>query len=291
LAITPPHALLFCAGAWLLLSFVWLRTLSNPASTDALPGKLQRLQVWLNFALLEMAVAGIGDVPLALLVLTLLVTAGCAEIAASSKAPGCVAVGVALGVPWAFTDVRSVAAAMVATAALIFLLPYRSGRLWQRLATVLLGLYAGLAPAALYVSRDRAGLLVAVLLALTISHFVDIASGFSGKGGRIKPLARLSPNKTVRGFAVGAGVGVALAVLLDALASYPVWTGPGAAGSRFAGLGLGLALWAITAAGDLVGSKVKRILGVKDYGMRLGPRCLRAGRAGGLSSRGLAPAR
>jgi phosphatidate cytidylyltransferase len=111
---------------------------------------------------------------------------------------------------------------------------------------------------------------------LTTSHLIDIVSGFAGKGANThKPLSRLSPNKTVRGFGVGAvigaPVGLVLAVPLQALngtlianflGPFPIW---------LEGICVGMGLWATTVLGDLVGSKVKRILQVKDYGSSLGP--------------------
>lgn len=50
--------------------------------------------------------------------------------------------------------------------------------------------------------------------------------------------------------------------MTNVIGAVPVW---------FEGICVGISLWAITALGDLVGSKVKRILEVKDYGASLGP--------------------
>jgi phosphatidate cytidylyltransferase len=101
----------------------------------------------------------------------------------------------------------------------------------------------------------------ALYLAVTAVHLADIASGFFGKRGRRHPFARLSPGKTVEGFAAGFCVAHAFAALaLASLTSFTVvrW------------LTAGTLLWLGAVAGDLAASKVKRIAGVKDFGAGLG---------------------
>ncbi|MDB5937222.1 MAG: CDP-diglyceride synthetase [Massilia sp.] len=273
--MTPATILLCCAFAWLVLSLVWLRTLARQQQTPSFTDKTVRLQVWLSFAILEIAVAAIGQVSVAVIALSILVAAGCIEIAKASQESLCVLAGVALAVPSSLAEGAHVAMLMAAVAAGVFLLPYSNGTSGRRAATVLLGLYVGLAPAALYAYRERPGLLLAVVLTLTGSHLLDILSGFVGKGGHFRPLPRLSPNKTARGFAMGAAIGAPIGIMLmafiGALAHAPGKPRPDTGIFWLSGLGFGLALWAATALGDLVGSKVKRILRVKDYGISLGP--------------------
>lgn len=268
--MTKTHALFYCSSVWLLLCLIWIYTLRKSYSLDNVSGKLERLQIWLVFALGELAVAGLGYVPVALLAVTLMAAAGCAEIASSTKAWPFVGLGVALAIPFAIADVAQIAITMATLVMFVFLLPYRLDRWLQQICALLLGMYVGLAPVALYTCRERPEVLVAVMITLTVSHLVDIISGFTGKSGRVKPLSRLSPNKTTLGFAAGAAVGVLLSVTLWVIGWRNFSFGLAFPRDLLAVVGMGLALWAATAAGDLVGSKGKRILGIKDYGKRLG---------------------
>lgn len=270
--MTEFQILFSCAFLWLCLSAFWLRTLVG-VTTEVAAARATRLRIWLIFALGEMAVAAAGQAALSILAMTALAVAGCVEIARVSRHSAFAAAGYMLAVPCAWLPPLLIGLALASTSVVIFLLPFKATPANRRAATLLLGFYVGLAPVTLYACRDRPGLLLAALLTLTTSHMIDIVSGFAGKraGGR-RPLARLSPNKTLRGFTVGcalaAPAGLALAVPLGALTG----AAAGGAAPRWQyGILLGIGLWAITALGDLVGSKVKRVLQVKDYGTCLGP--------------------
>jgi phosphatidate cytidylyltransferase len=99
-----------------------------------------------------------------------------------------------------------------------------------------------------------------VLVALTASNLVDIVSGLVGRGASRRPLPRLSPSKTWRGFVGGLVASIAFATALAAIGAPPgqvvVWC---------------LAVWLLTSTGDLVGSKLKRLGQVKDFSHHLGP--------------------
>ncbi len=97
---------------------------------------------------------------------------------------------------------------------------------------------------------------------LLAGHVVDITSGFAGKLGGANPLPKLSPSKTWFGF-VGGLVG-----------SIAFFAGVMWHTDQFSLLALCFAaslLWLLTTAGDLVGSKFKRIAGAKDFSHILGP--------------------
>lgn len=265
--------ILFCSAfLWLSLSAFWLQTLGR-ASADGVTSGMARLRIWLVFALGEMAVAAIGHTLLAIVALTLITIAGCVEIARVSKHAPFAVMGVLLAALSAWMPPLHLGLALVAVSVFIFVLPFKAGPVSIRAGTLLLGFYIGLAPSALISCRDRPGLLMAVLLTLTTSHVVDIAAGFVGKRSiSHRPLARLSPNKTVRGFLAGFVLailaGLALVEPLESLTNKAM---AGATPHWQVGMVLGFALWTITTLGDLVGSKVKRMLQIKDYGTLLGP--------------------
>jgi phosphatidate cytidylyltransferase len=103
-----------------------------------------------------------------------------------------------------------------------------------------------------------AGLLL-YLVILTEAN--DVAQYLAGKSlGRTKIIPRVSPNKTVEGFAGGIVATVALAMALA-----PVLTPLGPEHAAIAGLIIALAGFA----GDLTVSAVKRDLGIKDTGSML----------------------
>lgn len=265
-----------CACLWVVLSVVWLHTLAAPRPDAPLGTAVVRLRVWLIFASAELLVAATGHFVLALIAVGVLVVGGCVELARLSGQPLLTYAGALLALPFAWQSPVAVGMALVCAALVIFLLPFQARTSDRHAAILVLSFYVGLAPAALAASRPHPSLLLAVLLTLTASHMIDILSGFAGKRGESRrPLARLSPGKTVRGFAAGGAAAMAAGLLLveplRALGSPLLGDGQALAAPWILGVGLGVVLWAATALGDLVGSKVKRVLGVKDYGVALGP--------------------
>jgi phosphatidate cytidylyltransferase len=258
-----------CAFLWLSLSAFWLHTLKDTPPDISIAVKIERLRIWLLLALGEILVVIIGYVPLAILAMALFAVAGCVEIAQISRAPAFTVTGVMLAVLCSWMPPLHIGLALATVSIAIFLLPFRARPTGRRAAALLLSFYVGLAPSVLIACRERPGLLLAVLLTLTTSHMIDIVSGFAGtRIGGHRPLSRLSPNKTLWGFAVGC----TLAVLAGLALTVPFWSQMEGVGSTWlVGIGLGISLWVITVLGDLVGSKVKRMLQVKNYGTCLGP--------------------
>lgn len=109
--------------------------------------------------------------------------------------------------------------------------------------------------------RDRATLAFTVS-AVFLVNMADISAGFAGKVGGPKPFPRLSPNKTWSGLLGGAGFVACLSALL---LPGTLRVNAGAAAS------IGVLLWAASVAGDLFASRLKRIAGVKDFSVVLGP--------------------
>lgn len=274
--INQTRVLFCCAFLWLSLSAFWLHTLSARSKEAQVSAKILRLRVWLTFALTEIAVAAIGHAHVAVMAMLLLGAVSCVEVGRVSGALPHAIAGFALALSCAMAPPLQIGVATAVVASIVLLLPFQLSSAGRRMVTMLLGAYIGLAPAALFACRDRPGMLMAVLLTLTTSHLIDIASGFAGKHTNShRPLPVLSPNKTVLGFGVGAllsiPAGLALTVSLQTLKDSSMANVIGSVPGWFKGICLGMSLWAITALGDLVGSKVKRILQVKDYSASLGP--------------------
>jgi phosphatidate cytidylyltransferase len=102
-----------------------------------------------------------------------------------------------------------------------------------------------------------------VLFAYSVVAINDIGAGVFGElFGRIRPLPRLSPNKTVAGFIGGAASGI--------LVSYLGWFAvPELSLTQITAAGV--LLVSSGAAGDLFASGVKRRHGLKDFGTVMGP--------------------
>ncbi|WP_144324611.1 phosphatidate cytidylyltransferase, partial [Tepidimonas aquatica] len=143
---------------------------------------------------------------------------------------------------------------------------------WPRGARLLVGVLALAAAWWALVTLHRLG--VAVLLgALLLVWVADIAAYFGGRAwGRRKLAPNISPGKTWAGAASGAAAVLALAGLWTWAAQWPV-VGPWLAEGFYPRLGQGgtaaalvwlVLLTALSIAGDLFESLVKRSAGVKD---------------------------
>jgi len=96
-------------------------------------------------------------------------------------------------------------------------------------------------------------LLAAFILTETFDSYASLGGKLFGKR---KAFPNLSPNKTVEGLAIGAGMLMGTAALVGAiLAGLPV----------LASAGIAFISGGFTVAGDLTASRLKRLSGVKDY--------------------------
>ncbi|MBA3772579.1 MAG: phosphatidate cytidylyltransferase [Ramlibacter sp.] len=110
------------------------------------------------------------------------------------------------------------------------------------------------------VTIQDATLLPLLIVFLTLVHAADISAGFSGKLGGHRPFPVLSPNKTSAGL-LGSFVFVcSLAVLLFSFVDV----------GFLAAFSVGTTLVLTSVCGDLVGSKIKRVLLLKDFSRALG---------------------
>jgi phosphatidate cytidylyltransferase len=161
---------------------------------------------------------------------------------------------------------RWLVGAMAASALGSFLLALRPARgatpaadvAWTVLAVTWIG---GGGAAAVYLMRIAPGgpaLLIATLLVVASD---DILAYFVGsRVGRHKMAPSISPAKSWEGFAGGFAGALLAGALAGALVVELDW---------FQGLGLGLVCAALTPAGDLAESLVKREIGIKDSGSLL----------------------
>jgi phosphatidate cytidylyltransferase len=224
--------------------------------------RLARVPVWIAVALIETAVCLTGW-PAAWGLLLLAAGAACALELARSLAwtplPWVCAI-VVLGLASAFLSPPGLGALIATAAAVLLALPYGGGALG--VARVAGLVYFGAAPLVGFAAvGDRWDLAFAFATATT-THVADIAAGFAGKLGGWRPLPRLSPGKTLAGFA-GAGLGGgAIGALIYA---YGLGVPVGRA------VVLGVIVAAAGAVGDLAASKIKRVATVKDFGRLLGP--------------------
>jgi CDP-diglyceride synthetase len=255
----------FALTLWTVIALVWLLSLLPAMSAASRAKKLHRLAIWLALALLEAGMVWCASAMLWGLAFAVLVLAAMCEIAiATAQQRTMLATGAAMAgmfmlaylsaLPW---DIFALPSFLLAATAMLAL-PYTAQ---PKIALILIMLcyFAPLLPLLLLAMNVQdaqfAHLNILLGLSLSLGHMADIASGFGGKLGKIRPLPRLSPNKTIIGFGSGL-LGVALAA----------WCLPGS----YPWLAV-LALWGLTVYGDLVASKFKRLFSLKDFSTVLGP--------------------
>lgn len=184
-----------------------------------------------------------------------------ASRALAMTAGGVIAVSTYLG------GVRGMVAALALT--MLFLL-IRQASIGTRFGDTSLTLgavaYVAVLLSHLILLYDLRGGQMGVLVAVAGTWSSDIAAYFVGSAIGKTPLApRISPKKTWEGTIAGVAAPALLAAAAGAvprvgLASSGVW------GGALAGLSIGIAIGAFGAVGDLVESRLKRELNVKDSG-------------------------
>ncbi|MEE8442874.1 MAG: phosphatidate cytidylyltransferase [Dehalococcoidia bacterium] len=153
------------------------------------------------------------------------------------------------------------AAPLVAASLPVLLLAYAwtpsSVRPWLLVLAGPLYLGATLAYAVLLRNLDDGALWVALALLSTFS--VDTAAFFAGRAfGRHRMVPRISPGKTWEGAVAGLLGGVGATVLLVSLFDLPL--------KSWEALALGIGIWVVAQAGDLLESALKRAAKAKEAG-------------------------
>jgi len=114
-----------------------------------------------------------------------------------------------------------------------------------------------------WIYLNRLGSFRLALFVFSVVAFFDIMAYVVGKLiGRYRPFPRLSPNKTIAGYLGG--------LFTALLAAYLFWFAVPELNSLQVALA-GLLLTVSGTSGDLFGSKVKRLNGLKDFSCLLGP--------------------
>ncbi len=179
-----------------------------------------------------------------------------AELALALGGGGPLALLLARGGSW-ILPAAVIAGMLVLAVAVAARGPAAGPRGWR--LTLLGALYVGALFPYFALLRNRPGGAALLILMLLVVVAADSAAYFAGRRfGRHKLAPRVSPHKTVEGAVAGLFAGVLAGLLLCPLLA-PRW-GYGAA-AVFAALASVLA-----ALGDLAGSALKRVSGVKDSG-------------------------
>jgi len=254
--------LAFALVTWAGISVVWLGTTLPHRDPAARRTKLSRLGVWLTVAALEaLCVASASIVPW-LLIYGGATIAALLEIGRASRAWKTIAASAAIAGACAWASSPASLGVFAAGAVVLFALPF-DGRAAPRLlaAAAITACYVSPLFALASAGEPRGAMPVAGAV-LLLGHASDICSGFGGQWGSARPFRRLSPNKTLLGYGCGLGGAIALAVLLRGFATSM---------SAERALVTAVATWIVAGAGDLLGSKFKRIHRIKDFSSLLGP--------------------
>lgn len=254
LAWTP---LTIVTGIWGTVLGLWIAVPLLSGATLARAAR--RVPVWASIAVIEVATLASGQGLLLLLVTTAATATACAEIVRLADRRAASVAGCGIGLGLAVLGIAWPPALLVSVAVVAWLLNRRDagGNFFPLVAGALFPPL--LAP--FWLAWRNETLLPLTIGALVLVHMADISAGFSGKLGGPKPFPRLSPNKTWAGLAGSATFVVLLSVLLlPAVAPLSVTSA----------VLLGLLVWAASMIGDLAASKIKRLLGAKDFSSVLG---------------------
>lgn len=251
------------AVAWAAVLLPWLAHGLLAREAEARRRRLARVPVWTMVALLEIAAAIAGSMAAWAVLMALLAVACWWEIAVTMRPAASLwpLAGLAAAAVWLTGGAWGPALLASFGAGYLLLHPYGAGLARRRSWLLALLVYFAAAPLALWQLTARPELLATALLLAFLVHLSDIAAGTIGKLGQWRPLPRLSPSKTVEGYAGGLLVVTVAGAALGGLLGWPPLAGGGF--GLFAGLAAGL--------GDLVASKAKRLAGVKDFSTWLGP--------------------
>lgn len=258
LALSQKNYLEMTLLTWTIISIVWLASLPRAKLNNARNKKVLRLAVWLTIAVIEAILVSLGSQGLWVGVYGLACAWTLYEIGRASGAWSVIALtaAVTMGALY-FFHLPSILVFVLA-AAVLFALPYGGNRRW---AVIAMCVCYVVPLAALAFTSNFASINTLLGATLLIGHVADIASGFGGKIGGMKPLPNLSPNKTMVGFGSGLLGAAACGLLLSysfAQSQTGVWI-------------VVTAIWTLAAMGDLAGSKFKRMVGIKDFSAVLGP--------------------
>lgn len=238
-------------GLWLLIPLLRGRQLARAT---------RRVPVWAGVAAVEVATLATGQALLLIVAATMATGFACAEIVRLTGRWRLGVAGCALGLILSAVAIRWPPILLFSAIAVIWLFSRRDAD-GVSFPLVAGALYPPLLTPFWSTSHGDAALPL-VVGTLVLIHLADISAGFFGKLGGPKAFPRLSPNKTWWGLTGSAAVVTLLST----------WMLPDvAAVGRAAASLLGVLMWVTSVIGDLVASKIKRLLGVKDFSALLGP--------------------